>query len=183
MSPHGAKDFAQSLLAECSKAPQVMMLTMSEHSCYIFSCNCVIKNRSCMFPVSPGGFSLEQTLIQELKTGCTQVDTLTGISLTVPTFIDTGGAQREDHLPDRIHFISQHLRFVSLRRLDAHWYCVFVWIIDKLISKWYQAVYQIMTVNIGHRRNATIRRILEFTHCKCRRQTSSSLYALNMILK
>lgn len=45
-----------------------------------------------MFPVSAGGFSWEQTLIQELRIGCTQVDTLTGITLTVPTFIDAGGA-------------------------------------------------------------------------------------------
>ena len=51
-----------------------------------------------MFHVSPGGFSWEQTLTQERRTGCTQVDTLTGIILTVPTFIDTGGAARCEHL-------------------------------------------------------------------------------------
>lgn len=67
-----------------------------------------------MFYVSSDGFSWEQTLTQEQKIGCTQVDTLTGITLTVPTFIDTGGAQCEDLLSDRIHFISQHLRVVSL---------------------------------------------------------------------
>lgn len=48
-----------------------------------------------MFCVSPGGSSQELTPTQELKTGCTQVDTLTGITQTVPTFIDTGGARLE----------------------------------------------------------------------------------------
>ncbi len=90
--------------------------------------------------------------------------------------------QCEDLLSDRIHFISQHLRFVSSWRPDAHWYCVFVWVDEKLISKCYQTVYQIMTVNLVHRRNLILRRILEFTYCKCWHQTSSSLYALIMIL-
>lgn len=45
-----------------------------------------------MFPVPAGGSSWERTLTREPRIGCTQVDTLTGITLTVPTFIDTGGA-------------------------------------------------------------------------------------------
>lgn len=45
-----------------------------------------------MFSVSSGGFIWEQTLTREPRIGCTQVDTLTGITLTVPTFIDKGGA-------------------------------------------------------------------------------------------
>lgn len=53
---------------------------------------------NCFMCVSPGGFSREQTLIQELRTGCTQVDTLTGITLTVPTSIDTGGGARCEDL-------------------------------------------------------------------------------------
>lgn len=55
-----------------------------------------------MFYVSSGGSSWEQTLTQELRTGCTQVDTSTGITVTVPTFIDTGGAQCEDLLSDSL---------------------------------------------------------------------------------
>lgn len=120
--------------------------------------NRVIKNWSCMFSVFTGGFSREQTLIQERRIGCTQVDTLTGTTLTVPTFIDTGGARCEDLPSDRNHFIAQHLRSVSLPRSDTHWYCVSVWINDKLISE----CCQIMTVNLVHRRNLILRRILEF---------------------
>ena len=66
-----------------------------------------------MFSLSTGGFNREQTLIQEWRIGCTQVDTLTGITLTVPTFIDTGAARCEDLPSDGNHFISQHLRSVS----------------------------------------------------------------------
>lgn len=43
-----------------------------------------------MFYVSADGSSWEQTLTQELRIGCTQVDTLTGVTLTVPAFIDGG---------------------------------------------------------------------------------------------
>lgn len=38
-----------------------------------------------------GGSSWGPILTQELTTGCTQEGTLTGITLTAPTFIDTGG--------------------------------------------------------------------------------------------
>ncbi len=44
-----------------------------------------------MFCICTGGFSWGQTLIPERRIGCTQVDTLTGITLTAPTFIDAGG--------------------------------------------------------------------------------------------
>lgn len=71
----------------------------------------------------PGGFSWGRILTQEPRTGCTEEGTLTGITLTAPTFIDTGGA-----IVTRSSGIL--LIFATCRRRCR----VIVWVEEKLIK-------------------------------------------------